>query len=50
MDLRMFRLLRGRPSASRHRPASGTPTRYFFSVGRSAPTLPPKPEPITTTS
>lgn len=40
----------GRVAAVKRRPASSTPTRYPFSVSRSAVTEPPKPEPTTTTS
>gem|GEM_PF-6847314 len=40
----------GRVFSSNLRPASSTPTEYPFSVSRSAATLPPNPEPTTTTS
>ncbi len=37
-------------ASSNRAPASSTATRYPFSVSRSAVTLPPNPEPMTTTS
>src|SRR5205823_14891462 len=40
----------GYVDSSKRRPASRTPTRYPFSVRRNAATLPPKPDPMTTTS
>src|SRR5438034_10310535 len=40
----------GNSSSAKRRPASSTATRYPFSASRRAATLPPNPEPTTTTS
>ena len=50
MKLRRRQEVFGSVCGVNRRPASSTPTRYPFSVRRSAVTLPPNPEPMTRTS